>query len=227
MNNYPDDKGKREATEENDTTESSTMSSMTKTAINNMMGNERREKVKQGFQKFGSKLQKLNLGRLIDQMEQDQGLADSLEQLNEQMQEEMERRDIQREAEQACMQTMVDHLNEFLQQKPDGTYEEWIQDLHPENVHDGKLLSDLDKEVDLRFYVEESDHRLLWNERHQNMPLRLIPARNRMWDDNHSNPPVDLLDSATATAGTATSDASLLSSSGGDNKKDEADLISF
>ncbi len=39
-------------------------------------------------------------------------------------------------------------------------YEDWIRDLHPENVND--------KGVDHRFYVLESEHRLVWNEQMEN-----------------------------------------------------------
>ena len=37
------------------------------------------------------------------------------------------------------------------------TYEEWIADLHPDNAEYA------DGSIDHRFYVEESDHRQLWN----------------------------------------------------------------
>jgi hypothetical protein len=65
-----------------------------------------------------------------------------------------------------CKAEIEDHLSSFLFLHPYGSYEEWIQDLHPENVDRGKL--------DLRFYVADSDHRLLWNER---VPDRQVPAR--------------------------------------------------
>jgi hypothetical protein len=52
------------------------------------------------------------------------------------------------------------HLEDFLTGHPAATYEEWIADLHPENVNN----SGGDGAVDHRFYVETSDHRLLWNE---------------------------------------------------------------
>ena len=178
---------------------------------------QRRAKMKQGLSNLGSKLQKLNLGKLIDQMEQDQGLADQLESLNEHMQEEIERRDIMREAEEACLNTMKQHLDEFLNKKPDATYEEWIEDLHPENAHDGKLLEDLDKEIDLRFYVEESDHRILWNEHHQDMPLRIVPARTTMWSDQNSTQPIDLLGGDTGAAAATTTTTT--------NGNDEATLF--
>ena len=36
--------------------------------------------------------------------------------------------------------------------------------LHPENAHAGTLLEGLSKTIDHRFYVQESDHRMLWND---------------------------------------------------------------
>ena len=53
---------------------------------------------------------------------------------------------------------------DFLREHPDASYNEWIEDLHPENAHTGILLEGLSKTIDHRFYVEESDHRILWNE---------------------------------------------------------------
>ena len=35
---------------------------------------------------------------------------------------------------------------------------------HPENAHDGALLEGFGKTIDHRFFVEESDHRRLWND---------------------------------------------------------------
>ena len=127
---------------------------------------EKKQTLQKGLQNIGGKLQQnLNLGKLIDQMERDQGLADSLEQLNERIKEDKMHHDMIREAEEACMKAIRDHLDEFLEQNPNATYEQWIEDLHPENTQEGALFKDLDKQVDLRFYVQESDHLQLWNQR--------------------------------------------------------------
>jgi hypothetical protein len=83
-------------------------------------------------------------------MERDQGLADSLEQLNERMKEECERQGIRREAESKMLEIVQDHLEVFVHEYPDATYEDWIQDLHPENAYQGKLLSDI-QEIDPRY----------------------------------------------------------------------------
>jgi uncharacterized protein (UPF0147 family) len=176
------------------------------------------EQMKQGLQKMGTKLQQ---GTSSTTNNNQVGLTDQLEMFNERMKEEVLRRDVRREAEEACLQTMRDHLSEFLQttQTTDGTgtttttnnnnnnnnntYEEWIFAFHPENTQDASLLHDMEyKEVDLRFFVEESDHRKLWNEM-VNDPHREVAARTRMWStssssnhpQNEQQPIVDLLGS--------------------------------
>ena len=145
---------------------------------------------------FGNQFGKLNLGKLIDNMEQDQGLADSLEQLNSRMKEEVQRQEVRREAEELTLKVITDHLDEFLVKNPLGTYEEWIQDLHPENANQGQLLQDI-QQIDERFYVMESDHRRLWNEAVEQQEKgnhgdnsdnsnagyahRLVEARTQIW----------------------------------------------
>jgi hypothetical protein len=121
-----------------------------------------------------------------------------LQSLNERMREEAERRNIRLASEEACLNAMRDHLIDFLKAKPSGTYEQWIEDLHPENAHDPMLLTGMDKEIDLRFYVKESDHLQLWNSFIRD-PIRQIQPRNRMWKDSQKSilqtttEPVDLL----------------------------------
>jgi hypothetical protein len=144
--------------------------------------------VQEGLRSIGTKLQQLNLAKLIDSMEQDQSLADNLESLNARLKEDKEFHDIRRQAEEACLSTMRTHLEDFVvrnyhttnnneNHRPLPTYEQWIENLHPENAHDGKLLAGLEKEIDLRFYLEESDHLQLWNAR---VPERYVTPRNRM-----------------------------------------------
>ena len=163
----------------------------------------------------------------------DQDLAYHLEELNEHLQEEKERHDIMREAEDACLKTMVDHLQEFLILYPTtATYEQWIEDFHPENTSEGQLLKEMSKEIDLRFYVQESDHRIMWN---KHVPERPVAARSSMWQ---STEPVDLLTDmeevamahdapippAARAAATLTTGASTAPSP---NTVEEGDLISF
>jgi hypothetical protein len=190
----------------------------------------------QGLRHVGAKIQKFNLAKLIGDMETDQDFAYQLEELNEQLQEEKERRDIMREAEDACLLTMVEHLQEFLSLYPTtATYEQWIEDFHPENTSEGQLLQNMSKEIDLRFYVLESDHRIMWN---KHVPERPVEARTSMWQ---STEPVDLLTDmeeiaiaddapippAARAAATFTTTASVEPSPPSPSTVDEGDLISF
>jgi hypothetical protein len=159
---------------------------------------KRKQQAGKAIKSFGNQLQKINLGKLIDQMESDQTLADSLEQLNERMKEECERQGIRREAEARTMEVILDHLEVFLQEYPNASYEEWIEDLHPENAYQGKLLPDI-QEIDQRFYVYESDHRRLWNKAMEKLghnEHRIVQPRTQIWGKMHpQNEPqqVDLL----------------------------------
>ena len=69
---------------------------------------------------------------------------------------------LKQEAYQACLDAIRDHLKIFLEETPDCTYEEWIEELHPENAKSTRNLI-RGKSIDHRFYVEDSDHRQLWN----------------------------------------------------------------
>ncbi|KAL3922500.1 MAG: hypothetical protein SGARI_006438 [Bacillariaceae sp.] len=140
---------------------------------------KRKQQAGKAFKNFGSQLQKINLGKLIDQMEQDQGVADSLESLNDRMREETERHEVRREAEARMLEVIQDHLEVFLQEHEMATYEDWIEDLHPENANQGKLLSDI-QEIDQRY----SDHRRLWNEAIEKLEdneHRIVEARTQIW----------------------------------------------
>uniref|UniRef100_A0A7S2A3Y3 Uncharacterized protein n=1 Tax=Ditylum brightwellii TaxID=49249 RepID=A0A7S2A3Y3_9STRA len=66
--------------------------------------------------------------------------------------------DIKREAEVLCMMEVRNHLMEYVNSHPSSTYEEWIGKLHPDNVNQKHPHL-----IDHRFYVEDSDHRRLWN----------------------------------------------------------------
>lgn len=140
-------------------------------------------------------LQKINLARLIDKMEQDQGMADTLERRNRDLRDEQDARQMMREAEAACTEAIESHLTSFVQLNPHATYEEWISDLHPENLHEGKLLEGMGKELDHRFYVAESDHRLLWNRNIDGTDRLEVAARSQMWQPQDQQPARDFLDS--------------------------------
>lgn len=162
--------------------------SSTSTDLNNNKRQAARERVKKGLATVGNALQKLNLAKRISEMENDQVIADQLEVVNQETTEEAERKLIVQESLAQCHAEIEKHLEDFLFLNPDATYEEWIQDVHPENVSEGRLLSDF-KQVDLRFYVADSDHRILWNEC---VPDRQVPARTYKLPDGEDQA-VDLL----------------------------------
>jgi len=85
--------------------------------------------------------------------------ADKLEFICREILEEQERNGIVRQSQSDCMNEIVSHLEIFLREKPDAIYEEWISALHPENAEYTEA-----NRIDHRFYVEESDHRIVWNE---------------------------------------------------------------
>jgi hypothetical protein len=98
---------------------------------------------------------------------------------------------LKKEAEETCLNATTEHLLSFIKDNPSAKYHQWIEDLHPENAHEGLLLEGLDKIIDHRFFVEMSDHRRIWNE---NLFTFLnpvcsqgrgyVPARARHIDDN-------------------------------------------
>lgn len=149
----------------------------------------------------GNQLQKVNLARLIDEMEHDQELADKLEFVNQETKEEAARKELVREATEACQKEIEDHLEDFLDRHPDATYEEWIKELHPDNVEKGMLLDEFTV-VDLRFYVEDSDHRIIWNNHEKVSEDRFVAARSFKNASSHSQA-VDLLDDQTGQTDTA------------------------
>jgi len=89
--------------------------------------------------------------------------------------EEQERKCMRREAIAACIRTILEHLSGFLKELPESTYEQWILKLHPDNAHD-QHHSNVAK-IDHRFYVEESDHRLIWNKNMDTLATVNVPNR--------------------------------------------------
>ena len=57
----------------------------------------------------------------------------------------------------ACLESIHEHCIDFLREKRGASYEEWIREFHPESVC---LSSGC---LDHRFYVIDSDHRIIWN----------------------------------------------------------------
>lgn len=122
---------------------------------------------------LGTALQKINktinLIYMIDVLEQKQEVADYLEEVNTENEDEQERKRQCREAIAACLKEIHEHCLEYLSDHPENAcYVDWIRLCHPDNVECGKL--------DRRFYVRDSDHRIIWNSYcdMQNHPERKI-----------------------------------------------------
>jgi mRNA deadenylase 3'-5' endonuclease subunit Ccr4 len=62
----------------------------------------------------------------------------------------------------ACEAELQRHLSEWLSQvgRAQPTYQDWIADVHPENVREIEGV----KVIDARLYLADSFHRLLWNQ---------------------------------------------------------------
>lgn len=119
-------------------------------------------RLQRGLASVGNALQKVNIGRWIDDLERDQELADDLDRVNAENAAEADRLEICRQAEEACRKAMEEHLASFLREHPDdGSYEDWIRELHPDNV-----AEDDDDVIDARLLAPDCDHRLMWDEMH-------------------------------------------------------------
>ena len=109
-------------------------------------------------------------------------------QVEQEEDEEEELKRLCRESSDICLRIIIEHLHDFIDNPSwekcvpsrSPRYEDWIEELHPENVnivHDnaknGQGKNTLtQKEVDRRFYDENSDHRIVWND--------FMMKRNRM-----------------------------------------------
>ena len=74
-----------------------------------------------------------------------------------------------REATEECLAVISEHLYDFLSDNTNARYEDWLHECHPENCEGC---------VDHRFYVRESDHRMLWTkmqERRHRLSLLIQP----------------------------------------------------
>lgn len=64
-------------------------------------------------------------------------------------------------AREACMAKVERHLASFLIRRPYASFEEWIQELHPENLHTDPRTGEV--KLDHRLYGKDGQHRRLWN----------------------------------------------------------------
>lgn len=109
---------------------------------------------------LGNALQKINktvnFAHMIDLLERQNEVAACLK-VTDTEEDEQERQRLCREATAACLKELHEHCLAYLKSHPeDASYEKWIREFHPDNV---ELLGN----VDHRFYVQDSDHRIIWN----------------------------------------------------------------
>ena len=147
-----------------------------RTAASDDNGDDRKI-VRRTVQAAGSFVSQLNVARWIDRLEQDQHLADDLESLNQETADLSESKKLVAEVRDMCLETIRRHLDDYLQEQAatctthPPTYEDWIRLLHPDNV-----ITD-SGEIDARFFVPDSDHLQVWNEKHAHQADRQIPCK--------------------------------------------------
>jgi|AntRauTorckE5430_2_1112549.scaffolds.fasta_scaffold22244_2 hypothetical protein len=133
------------------------------------------------LQKLGNVIKKINLANLIDELEKQQEIAYKLEYMNDENMEEMKQKELVQEAKQSCTRLLAEHLDGFLTNIPGAVFEDWIRHLHPDNADydDGR--------IDHRFYVEDSDHRHMWNEEMEKIDCieRIVDSRHILPAYNH------------------------------------------
>jgi len=140
--------------------------------------NNKNEQFMDKLNKVGNAIKKINLAHLIDELEKLQEIAYKLDFVNEDNIEEMKRRELVMEAKESCTRLLKEHLDGFLTNDPGAVYEDWIRVLHPDNV-------DFENDsIDHRFYVEDSDHRHMWNEK----MMAQVDSVERIVDSRHILP---------------------------------------
>mmetsp|Transcript_8695 Transcript_8695/g.12296 ORF Transcript_8695/g.12296 Transcript_8695/m.12296 type:complete len:652 (-) Transcript_8695:413-2368(-) len=103
-------------------------------------------------------------------------LAEFLEAMNSDLNEELIRNSLRQQALEATMQLIKEHFDQFVEENPSGSYEEWIEELHPENAQSRRHIVN-GRNIDHRFYVEQSDHRKLWNNNLGDGARQFVDAR--------------------------------------------------
>mmetsp|Transcript_30234 Transcript_30234/g.46130 ORF Transcript_30234/g.46130 Transcript_30234/m.46130 type:complete len:345 (+) Transcript_30234:146-1180(+) len=88
---------------------------------------------------------------------------------------------LKKQAYESCLEAIRQHLFAFIAETPNVTYEEWIEELHPENAKSMRNMV-RGKRIDHRFYMDDSDHRKLWNE-NLDEEREFVPVRTYNPDD--------------------------------------------
>lgn len=84
-----------------------------------------------------------------------------------------------RDANELMLNITREHLEGFLREHPSAAYEDWIRNMHPEAVEEGESDEKSSGEIDHRYYVEDSDHRIIWNASLREGDGRpFVPVRN-------------------------------------------------
>ncbi len=84
-------------------------------------------------------------------------------QLEQQFDEAVEKEEylkICQKASEECLKAVRDHHQHFLEDHSEASYEEWIEELHPDNT----VSFSNHVVIDHRFYHADDEHRQLWNE---------------------------------------------------------------
>ncbi len=129
-----------------------------------------RQRIKQGLGLAGSMILSSYALRLLRDLQ----MAEKLNAINIDMEEEEtkmktaqhnrmmeDRREMEammklkKEAEESCLSATTKHLLDFVMVNPDAKFHQWIEDLHTENAHDGRLLEGMGKTIDYCFFVKE------------------------------------------------------------------------
>lgn len=130
-------------------------------------------------------LERLNPSRWKENgSDHDQKVVDQLEREFEDALEQEQYLKLCKEASDACLKAVKDHHDHFLEDHPHGTYEQWIQELHPDNT-----CSSFEKNttIDHRFYLSDSDHRTIWNDNLGNGARSHVPARHLIGESRTSS----------------------------------------
>eukprot|EP00542_Grammatophora_oceanica_P014002 CAMPEP_0194033192 /NCGR_PEP_ID=MMETSP0009_2-20130614/5968_1 /TAXON_ID=210454 /ORGANISM="Grammatophora oceanica, Strain CCMP 410" /LENGTH=398 /DNA_ID=CAMNT_0038673835 /DNA_START=272 /DNA_END=1468 /DNA_ORIENTATION=- len=91
--------------------------------------------------------------------------------------DETQRDILKKEARDACLAAIRDHFEAFIEENPNVSYEEWIEELHPENAKSKRNLVH-GHSIDHRLYTEHSDHRRIWNSKLGDGAREYVPVRS-------------------------------------------------
>jgi len=134
-----------------------------------------KQRVLRKLSSFRCSFDRLNPIKWVENQDQkDKEIIHQLEQEYEDALDQHQYMILCKQASDACLEAVNDHLQHFLEDHPDSTYEQWVQELHPDNT----CLFRKRVAIDHRFYLSESDHRHLWNVNLGNGMRAHVPPRH-------------------------------------------------